>query len=176
MLSQLHPLEQFINSLINFVAVTWVQTILKIPVSLLSLTAEIIEKIHGMVMKDRILKVYEMSNTTVTHLLYTHCYTTVIHLFISNVQVYNILHQHLPMRKLSARWVPCVLTINQKLEQKNIYKHGVELFLCNWEESLWCFITVGYVIINLKLETARTLGCSRRMCSKKAKIIPIAGT
>ena len=61
-------------------------------------TPEIVDKIHDMVMDDRRLKVREIASA----------------LGISSEWVHNILYQHLNMRKLSARWVPRSLTVDQK--------------------------------------------------------------
>ncbi|XP_055916518.1 protein GVQW3-like [Eupeodes corollae] len=55
---------------------------------------DMIEKIHQIVLEDRRLKVGEIAKTCK----------------MSNERVQNILHQHLPMQKLCARWVPRLLT------------------------------------------------------------------
>ena len=39
---------------------------------------------------------------------------------MSKVGVCHILNQHLGTRKLSARWVPCLLTVDQKRVRMNI--------------------------------------------------------
>lgn len=59
---------------------------------------EIIDKIHDMMMDDRRVKMREIASAVV----------------ISNERVHNILHQHLDMKKLPARWVPRLLMIDQK--------------------------------------------------------------
>lgn len=46
------------------------------------------------------------------------------------------------MRKLSARWVPRLLTIDQKLTRMNIYQGCLDLFKRNPSEFLRRFITV----------------------------------
>jgi histone-lysine N-methyltransferase SETMAR len=61
-------------------------------------TPEIVDKIHDMVMDDGRAKVREIASAV----------------GISSERVHNILHQHLIMRKLSARWVPRLLTVDQK--------------------------------------------------------------
>lgn len=53
-----------------------------------------------------------------------------------------IIHEYLHIKKLSAIWVPHLLTMDQKLERKNISKGCLELFKYNPEESVRCFITV----------------------------------
>ena len=64
-------------------------------------TPEIIDKIHDMVMDDRRVKVREIASAV----------------GISNERVHNILHQHLDMTKLFARWVPRLLMLDQKLNR-----------------------------------------------------------
>ena len=59
---------------------------------------EMIDKIHDIVLKDRRLKVREISEN----------------INISVGRVWYILHECLGMRKLSARWVPCLLTADYK--------------------------------------------------------------
>ncbi|XP_055916969.1 protein GVQW3-like [Eupeodes corollae] len=71
-------------------------------------TPDMIEKIHQIVLEDRRLKVHEISKTCK----------------MSNERVQNILHQHLRMQKLCARWVPRWLTADQKLIRKNISCDG----------------------------------------------------
>lgn len=57
-------------------------------------TSEMIEKIHQIVLNDRRLKVHEIAETC----------------RMSDERVRNILHNHLNMEKLCARWVPRLLT------------------------------------------------------------------
>ena len=61
-------------------------------------TPEIINKIHDIVLNDPKVK-----ERVITEIVY-----------ISTEHVVNILHTHLCMRKLCARWVPQLLTIDQK--------------------------------------------------------------
>jgi hypothetical protein len=61
-------------------------------------TDENIAKVHQMVLDDRRIKVREIAE--------------VMHM--SKERVYNILNQHLGMRKLSAPWVPHLLMLDQK--------------------------------------------------------------
>lgn len=53
-------------------------------------TEETIEKIHNIIMEDRRVTVRDIAETV----------------GISTERVYNILHERLQMKKLSARWVP----------------------------------------------------------------------
>lgn len=59
---------------------------------------EIVNKVHTIVLEDHHLKVFEIAKTV----------------GISDGRVYHILTKDLPMKKLSARWVPCLLTSDQK--------------------------------------------------------------
>jgi len=63
-----------------------------------ALTPEIIEQVHDMVLDDRRMKVREIAETT----------------GISKERVGCILHEELDMKKLCARWVPRLLTADQK--------------------------------------------------------------
>ena len=58
-------------------------------------TQETIDKVHDMVMEDRRLKVRELANIV----------------GISTERVHHILHEKLAMKKLCARWVPRLLTL-----------------------------------------------------------------
>ena len=70
-----------------------------------------IDKIHDMVMDDRRVKVREIASA----------------MDISSERVHNILHQHLNMRKLSARWVPRLLTVDQKRNRVRCSKDNLQL-------------------------------------------------
>jgi len=61
-------------------------------------TPEMIEKIHRIVMEDRRMKVRDITEIV----------------GISVDRVHNILYKELEMKKLCARWVPRLLTIDQK--------------------------------------------------------------
>lgn len=65
-------------------------------------TEENIEKILDIVLADRRIKVRELVNIC----------------NISHGSVISILHKHLDMKKLSARWVPRLLTVEQKRNRK----------------------------------------------------------
>lgn len=62
---------------------------------------ENIKKIHKLVMNDRKLKVHELADIVK----------------ISDGSVFTILHEHLGMRKLCAKWVPRELTVDQKQQR-----------------------------------------------------------
>lgn len=89
-------------------------------------TPEMIEKIHQILLNDRRLKVREIAET----------------FNVSYERVYNILHQHLGMVKRCARWVPRLLTVDQKLIRKNISTANLALYKRNPSEFLRRFITV----------------------------------
>ncbi|GBP18735.1 Putative uncharacterized protein FLJ37770 [Eumeta japonica] len=60
------------------------------------ITPEIVDKIHERILDDRRMKVRELAHAV----------------GISNERVHHILHEYLDMRKLSARWVPRLLTLD----------------------------------------------------------------
>ena len=62
---------------------------------------ETIKKVHQIVFENRKLKLREIADT----------------LKISYGSVYAILHEHLPMRKLLSKWVPRLLTVDQKRQR-----------------------------------------------------------
>ena len=66
---------------------------------------EMIDKIHDIVLNDRRLKVREISETV----------------NISVGRVWHILHERLGMRKLSARWVPRLFTVDHKRARVVVY-------------------------------------------------------
>jgi len=69
-------------------------------------TPEIIDKIHDIVLTDRRVKVRELIEAT----------------GISHGTVISILHEQLGMKKLSARWVPRLLTVDHKCDRVTISK------------------------------------------------------
>ncbi|KAG5310832.1 SETMR methyltransferase, partial [Acromyrmex insinuator] len=60
-------------------------------------TEKIVEKIHDMILADRQTKVHEVAEAV----------------GVSYGTAFNILHDNLGMKKLSARWVPRLLTMHQ---------------------------------------------------------------
>lgn len=89
-------------------------------------TDEMIAKIHKIVMSDRRLKVREIAEIV----------------SISTERVNNILHEHLGMKKLCARWVPRLLTLDQKRVRMDVSSDNLERFKRNPTEFLRRFITV----------------------------------
>ncbi|XP_014469757.1 PREDICTED: putative uncharacterized protein FLJ37770 [Dinoponera quadriceps] len=89
-------------------------------------TPEMIEKIHKIVMEDRRLKVSETVEAT----------------RMSTERVRNISHEHLSIRKLCARWVPRLLTFDQKFTRKTVSIKNLALYKRNPSEFMGRFITV----------------------------------
>lgn len=79
--------------------------------SLEASTPEMIEKIHDMVLDDPRVKVRELVEAT----------------GISTGSVISILHEHLHLSKKCARWVPRVLTIQQKRERVLTSKRNLDM-------------------------------------------------
>jgi hypothetical protein len=89
-------------------------------------TPEIVDKIHDMVMDDRRAKVREIASAV----------------GISSERVHNILHQYLYMRKLSARWVPRLITVDQKQNRVRYSKDNLQLFQRTPQNFRPRFVTV----------------------------------
>lgn len=89
-------------------------------------TEEMIEKVHKIVLADRRLKVRELAELV----------------DISSERVHNILHQHLDMNKLCARWVPRLLTLDQKRRRMDDSTDCLQRFNRNKSEFLRRYITV----------------------------------
>jgi histone-lysine N-methyltransferase SETMAR len=77
-----------------------------------SATPEIIKQVHDMVLDDRRMKLREIAET----------------IGISKEHVGYILHEKLDMKKLCARWVPCLLTADQKCIRMKISEQCLERF------------------------------------------------
>ncbi|XP_014471304.1 PREDICTED: uncharacterized protein LOC106742650 [Dinoponera quadriceps] len=87
---------------------------------------EIIDKINAMVMDNRRMKVREIASAV----------------SISSERVYNVLHQQLGMKKLSARWVPRLLTVDQKRNRVRCSKDSLQLFQRNPQDFRRHSVTV----------------------------------
>ena len=87
---------------------------------------EIINKIHVIILNDPKVKVREISEIV----------------SISTERVVNILHTHLCIRKLSAKWVPQLLTIDQKHIRVTTSEQNLAYFNCNLKEFLHRFVTM----------------------------------
>lgn len=91
-----------------------------------AVTEENVRKVHQVVLDDRKIKVSEIAGI----------------IKISTERVRHILHDHLNMKKLSARWVPRFLTAEQKLKRVHDSKYALEMFEVNSNEFLRRFITM----------------------------------
>lgn len=89
-------------------------------------TPEMITKIHDIVLNDRRVKVREIADIV----------------SISDERVRNILHSYLEMKKLSARWVPRLLTVDQKRTRVTISEECLAKFRLNKKDFMRRFITV----------------------------------
>lgn len=89
-------------------------------------TPEMVNKIHDIVLDDPKVKVREIAAVV----------------GISTERVYNILHEHLHMKKLCARWVPRLLTIDQKRIRVTTSEQNLANFKRNPKEFLRRFITM----------------------------------
>ncbi|XP_030758938.1 uncharacterized protein LOC115884482 [Sitophilus oryzae] len=89
-------------------------------------TDDNIAKVHQMVLDDRRIKVREITEV----------------MNISKERVCHILNQELGMRKLSARWVPRLLTLDQKRVRMNISNAMLAQFRRNKSEFWRRLITV----------------------------------
>ena len=128
-----------------------------------ALTEETIEKIHDIVMNDRRVKVREIADLTK----------------ISMERVHFALHEKLGMKKLSARWVPRLLTLDQKRQRMTTSQQCLAMFKRNPKEFLRRFITVDETWIHHY--TPETKEQSKQWVEpgssapKKAKVVPSAG-
>jgi histone-lysine N-methyltransferase SETMAR len=89
-------------------------------------TPEMINKIHDIVLNDPKVKVREIAEIV----------------SISTERVLNILHEHLAMKKLCARWVPRVLTIDQKRIRVTTSERNLAYINRNPKEFLRRFVTM----------------------------------
>ena len=89
-------------------------------------TPEIINKIHDIVLDDPKVNVHEIVEIVT----------------MATEPVVNILHTHLCMRKLFARWVPRLLTIDQKRIHVTTSERNSTYFNRNPKEFLRRFVTM----------------------------------
>jgi len=75
-------------------------------------SSEIVTKVEKLVLEDRRIKIAQLAKEC----------------GISETSVFKILHDHLSMKKISARWVPRMLTAFQKQARVDISKENLELF------------------------------------------------
>ena len=89
-------------------------------------TPEMINKIYDIVLNDPKVEVREVAEIV----------------SISTEHVVNILHTHLCMRKLCARWVPQLLAIDQKRIRVTISEKNLAYFNRNTKKFLRRFVTM----------------------------------
>ena len=126
-------------------------------------TPEIVDKIHNIVLTDRRVNVRELVEAT----------------GISHGTI-SILHEQLDMKKLSARWVSRLLTVNRKRDRVTISKQwrSLEMFQHNPVEFLRRFITVDETWIHYFTETkeqSKQWTSPGESAPKKAKTVKSAG-
>ncbi|CAI9733412.1 Hypothetical predicted protein [Octopus vulgaris] len=90
-------------------------------------TEENIDRVHHMVMDDRQLTINQIANA----------------IRISRERVENILHKELGMLKVSARWVPRLLTSDQKDTRLITSRENLALFEADPADFLERFLTQG---------------------------------
>jgi len=122
-----------------------------------------VTKIHDLVLADRRLKIREIAETV----------------SMSKDRVGHVLHEILGIRKLSARWVPRLLTPDNKRNRETTSELCLSLFKRNPKEFLRRFVTVDETWIHWY--TPETKEQSKQWTSpgepapKKAKSVPSAG-
>ncbi|XP_067131309.1 histone-lysine N-methyltransferase SETMAR-like [Centruroides vittatus] len=89
-------------------------------------TSEMIDKIHHMILSDQRIKVHEIVEAT----------------GISQGTVFSILHKKLGVKKISARWVPRLLSVENKRNRVVDSEAVLALFRRNPDEFLRRYITV----------------------------------
>uniref|UniRef100_A0A1B0G5T2 Uncharacterized protein n=1 Tax=Glossina morsitans morsitans TaxID=37546 RepID=A0A1B0G5T2_GLOMM len=87
---------------------------------------EKIKKVHEIVLEDRKVKLREIADT----------------LRISEGSVFTILHEHLAMRKLCSKWVPRLLTFDQKRQRVRDSEYCLKLLRRNKEDFLTRYVTM----------------------------------
>lgn len=91
-----------------------------------AVTDENIKKIHKMILDDRKLKLHEIAEA----------------LKISKERVGHIIHEYLDMQKLCAKWVPRVLTINQKQQRIDDSEACLQLITHNKPDFFRRYVTI----------------------------------
>lgn len=122
-------------------------------------TEEIIKKIHNVVLNDRRLKLRELAAIAK----------------ISEERAYNILAEHLHLKKFLTQWVPRSLTIDQKRIRMNVSRECLDMFKHNSTNFLRRFITFDEILIYLY--TPETKQSRQRLkgsesAPKKVKTVP----
>ncbi|CAK9827513.1 Histone-lysine N-methyltransferase SETMAR [Anthophora retusa] len=126
-------------------------------------TSDIVEKIHGMIMENRRMKVREIAETV----------------GISTERVHHILYEKLHVKKLCARWVPRLLTLDQKRTRKDVSTQCLAMFKRNPQDFWRRFVTVDETWIHhytpeTKQQSKQWI-MSGESAPKKAKTVLSAG-
>ncbi|UYV62215.1 hypothetical protein LAZ67_1008243 [Cordylochernes scorpioides] len=128
-----------------------------------SVTQENIEKIHDLVMLDRRMTVRQIEET----------------LGIPKTTVDRIMREHLGLRKLSACWVPKLLTPDQKAVRRKLSSDNLALFEANPEEFVNRFVTMDETWAHHFTPESKQQSMQWRHSDspppKKAKTVPSAG-
>ncbi|XP_023217030.1 histone-lysine N-methyltransferase SETMAR-like [Centruroides sculpturatus] len=126
-------------------------------------TPEMIDKIHDMVLSDRRIKVREIVEAT----------------GISQGTVFSILHEKLGVKKISARWVPRLLSVENKRNRVVDSEAILALFRRNPDEFLRRYITVDETWIHYYTpetkEQSKQWVFEGERAPKKAKTVKSAG-
>ncbi|UYV66917.1 hypothetical protein LAZ67_4003322 [Cordylochernes scorpioides] len=128
-----------------------------------SVTQENIDKIHDLVMLDRRMTVRQIEET----------------LGIPKTTVDRIMREHLGLRKLSACWVPKLLTPDQKAVRRKLSSDNLALFEANPEKFVNRFVTMDETWAHHFTPESKQQSMQWRHSGspppKKAKTVPSAG-
>lgn len=121
-------------------------------------TPEMVDKIHDIVLADRRVKLRDIVDIV----------------NISSKRVFNILHEYLDIKKLSAKWVPRFLTIDQKRNRVTTSKQVLELLQRNPIDFWRRFITwIHDYTPEIKEQSKQWISTGEK-APKKAKTVPSA--
>ncbi|UYV76471.1 hypothetical protein LAZ67_14000466 [Cordylochernes scorpioides] len=97
----------------------------------------------------------------------------------SKTAVIRIMRKHLGLRKLSARWVPKLLTPDQKAVRRKLSSNNLALFEANPEEFVNRFVTMDETWVHHFTPESKQQSMQWRYSGspppKKAKTVPSAG-
>ena len=126
-------------------------------------TPEMVNKVHYIVMTDRRVTERYIASTV----------------GISQERVHSILIEDLEMRKLSARWVPRLLTVVQKHTRHTLSRTNLNLFEEDPANFLKRFVTMdetwGYHFTPEAKQQSKQWKHPGSPPPKKAKTVPLAG-
>ena len=121
-----------------------------------------VKKIHKMILDDHRLKVRKLADMADIS---------------KSALLHRIFTENLDMRKLCARWVPRLLTIEQKQRCEDVLIESLAMFHSNRAEFLRRFITIDKTWVHYF--TSKTEGQSKQSTEmgestpKKAKTVPL---